>query len=115
MATDTDDDELLRGLTGQARRERAELIEWLLEHEFDVQQIWEAHVPMLLPAHRVVGDDGTYVSAQQICEATGINPELLRRLHQAVGLPRVGDPRTTVRLRPSVLRDTASAAAVAVS
>ena len=96
MAGESDDDELLRGLTGQARRERAELIHWLLAHDFDVQQIQDALVPMLLPAHRVVGDDGTYVSAQQICDATGIAPELLRRLHQAVGLPRVDDPTAAV-------------------
>jgi adenylate cyclase len=99
MAVDTDDDELLRGLTGQARRERAELIQWLLDHDFDVQQIRDALVPMLLPAHRVVGDDGTYVSAQQICGATGIDPELLRQLHQAIGLPRVDDPTAAVQSR----------------
>ena len=96
MAADTDD-ELLRGLTGQARRERAELIQWLLDHDFGVQQIQDALVPMLLPAHRVVGDYGTYVSAQQICDAIGIDPELLGRLHQAVGLPRVDDPAAAVQ------------------
>ena len=96
MAADNDD-ELLRGLSGQARRERAELIEWLLAHDFGVQQIREALVPMLLPAHRVVGDYGTYVSAQQICAATGIDLELLRQLHQGVGLPRVDDPTAAVQ------------------
>src|ERR1700739_183440 len=99
MAVDTDDDELLRGLTGQARRERAELIQWLLANDFDVQQIRDALVPMLLPAHRVVGDDGTYVSAQQMCDATGIDLELLEHLHQAVGLPRVDDPTAAVQSR----------------
>ena len=99
MAADSSDDELLGGLTGQARRERAELVEWLLAHDFDVQQIRGALIPMLLPAHRVVGDDGTYVSAQQICESTGIELDLLRRLHQAVGLPRVDDPTAAVQSR----------------
>jgi DNA-binding transcriptional MerR regulator len=110
MAADTDDDELLSGLTGQARRERGELIEWLLAHDFPVQQIRDALVPMLLPAHRVVGDDGTYVSAQQLCDATGIDPELLVRLHQAVGLPRVDDRGAAVQSRAdaeSVLRSKA--------
>jgi adenylate cyclase len=110
MAADIDDDELLRGLTGQARRERAELIQWLLAHDFDVQQIRDALIPMLLPAHRVVGDDGTYVSAQQICDAAGIDQELVQRLHQAVGLPRVDDPDAAVQLRAdaeSVLRSKA--------
>jgi adenylate cyclase len=93
------DDELLGDLTGQARRERAELIQWLRAHDFDVQQIRGALIPMLLPAHRVVGDDGTYVSAQQVCEATGINLDLLRRLHRAVDLPGVDDPGAAVQSR----------------
>jgi adenylate cyclase len=62
---------------------------------------------MLLPAHRVVGDDGTYVSSEQISEATGIDLDLLRRLHQAIDLPRVDDPAAAVQLRAdaeSVLR-----------
>jgi adenylate cyclase len=99
MAADTDDDELLRGLTGQARREGAELTQWLRAHDFDIQQIRNALVPMLLPAHRVVGDYATYVSAQQICDATGIDQELLGQLHQAVGLPRVDDPAAAVQSR----------------
>src|ERR1700730_4306542 len=59
MAGGTDDDELLRGFTGQARRERAELIQWLRAQGFDDEQIRGALVPMLLPANRVVGEDGT--------------------------------------------------------
>jgi adenylate cyclase len=67
------DDELLGDLTGQARRERAELIQRLRAHDFDVEQIRGALIPMLLPAHRVVGDDGTYVSAQQLRPSTSPN------------------------------------------
>jgi adenylate cyclase len=112
MATDIDDgdDEFLRGLTGQARRERAELIQWLLAHDFGVQQIRDALIPMLLPADRVVGDDGTYVSVQHVCDATGIDLDLLQRLHHAVGLPRVDDPGAVVQSRAdseSVLRSKA--------
>jgi adenylate cyclase len=110
MAGETDDDELLRGFTGQARRERAELIQWLRAQGFDDEQIRGALVPMLLPANRVVGEDGTYISAQQICESTGIDLDLLRRLHQAAGLPRVDDPGTPVQSRAdaeSVLRSKA--------
>jgi adenylate cyclase len=99
MAADVDDDQLLDGLAGQARRERAELIQWLRAHDFDDQQIRAALIPMLLPAHRVVGDDGTYVSSQQISEATGIDADLLGRLHQAIDLPRVDDPAAAVQLR----------------
>ena len=99
MAADINDDELLHGLAGQARRERAELIQWLRAHDFDDKQIRGALIPMLLPAHLVVGDDGTYVSSQQISEATGIDLDLLRRLHQAIDLPRVDDPADAVQLR----------------
>jgi adenylate cyclase len=95
----TSDDELLRGLAGEARRERAELIQWLRAQGFDDEQIRGALIPMLLPAERVVGDDGTYVSVQHLSDSTGIDSELLRRLHQAVGLPRVEDPTAAVASR----------------
>ena len=49
---------LLDGLQGQARQERAELIEWLLARGFDVEQIRGESSPMLLPAIRITGDDG---------------------------------------------------------
>ena len=68
---------LLDGLEGDARAERAELIEWLLEEGFSVERIKEEVAPMLLPAGRVVGDDGVRVSARQISEETGIDLELL--------------------------------------
>ena len=42
---------------------------------------------MLMPAGRVVGDDGVYVSARQICEDTGIDLELLEAMQRALGLP----------------------------
>ena len=44
--------------------------------------------PMLLPAHRVMGDDGTLVSQREISESSGVSLELLQRLHRAVGLVR---------------------------
>jgi adenylate cyclase len=88
MGRDVGDfDELLSGLTGQARDERADLIEWLLARGFDSMQIRETLVPVLLPANRVIGGDGSHASVPQICEATGFDEPLLRRLHRAVGLP----------------------------
>jgi adenylate cyclase len=48
---------LLDNLPGRARQERAELIEWLLARGFDAEQIRSEFGPMLLPAHRVMGDD----------------------------------------------------------
>lgn len=88
---------LLDGLEGEARRERAELIAWLLDRGFTLDHIrGSAAAPLLLPAHRVLGDDGTYVSAREICESTGIELELLQRLQSAVGLPRIEDPDAAV-------------------
>ncbi|MDF2824535.1 MAG: adenylate/guanylate cyclase protein, partial [Mycobacterium sp.] len=61
-------DELLEGLDGPARDERAELIPWLLERGINAGQIRESFSPMLLAPRRVLGDDGTYVSAREISQ-----------------------------------------------
>jgi adenylate cyclase len=90
---------LLDGLHGRARAERAELIEWLLGRGFTVEQIRDEVSPMLIPAGRLVGDDGVYVSARQICEETGIELELLEAIQRALGLPRADDPDAVVHLR----------------
>ena len=52
---------LLDGLEDGARTERAELIQWLLERGFTVEQIRARSYPTLLAARRILGDDGTYV------------------------------------------------------
>jgi adenylate cyclase regulatory protein len=99
MAADVDLEAsgLLDGLEGDARRERTELIAWLLDRGFTLDHIrGSAAAPLLLPAHRVLGDDGTYVSAREICESTGVELELLQRLQSAVGLPRIEDPDAAV-------------------
>jgi adenylate cyclase len=91
---------LLDGLDGEARRERAELIEWLLDRGFSIDHIREwAAAPLMLPASKVFGDDGQYVSAREVCEATGIELELLQRLQRAIGLPAIDDPDAPVLLR----------------
>jgi adenylate cyclase len=88
---------LLDGLEGDARRDRAELIMWLLNRGFSIDHIRASGAaPMLLPANRAMGDDGIYVSAREVCEATGIDLEVLQRLQRAVGLPRVDDPDAAI-------------------
>jgi adenylate cyclase len=88
---------LLYGLEGKAREERAELIGWLLARGFSMEQIRASRAaPMLLPSYRVLGDDGTYVSAREFCESTGIELDLLERLQRAAGLPRIENPDAAV-------------------
>jgi adenylate cyclase len=91
--------ELLGDLEDSARAERAELIEWLMRHGFTVEQIRGAVAPMLLPAGRLMGDDGTYMSAREISETYGIDLDLLQRMQRALGLPTVDDPDRAVYLR----------------
>jgi adenylate cyclase len=91
---------LLDGLDGDARQERTELIAWLLDRGFDLDHIrGSVAAPMMLPANRVLGDDGDFVSAREICETTGVDVELLERLQRAIGLPRIDDPDAAVLLR----------------
>ncbi|MBV8930780.1 MAG: adenylate/guanylate cyclase domain-containing protein [Mycobacteriaceae bacterium] len=96
---DVEETGLLDGLEGVAREERAELVAWLLDKGFTVEHIKDEFAPMLLPAGRIVGDDGVYVSARQICEETGIDLELLEAQQRALGLPRAEDPDAPVHLR----------------
>lgn len=99
MAADLDIEAsgLLDGLEGTARQDRAELIDWLLERGFSVEHIREsAAAPVMLPAYRVLGDDGTLVSAREICESTGIELDVLQRMQRAIGLPRIDDPDAAV-------------------
>lgn len=92
-------EELLTGLTGSARTERAELIGWLLEQGVTVDEITSAAAPALLAPRRAFGDDGRYVSAREIAAAHGMDLELFQRLQRALGLAAVDDPDAPVHLR----------------
>lgn len=95
--------ELLDGLVGHTRHERAQLVEWLLERGFTADRIRDSLVPMLLPTNRVFGDDGAYVSAREISEVTGIELKVLQRLQRAAGLPKIDDPDAAVLPRADAL------------
>jgi adenylate cyclase len=92
-------EDLLEGLEGSAREERTELIGWLLEQGFTVDQIRTATAPVLLATGRVVGEDNDYVSAREIADTQGVDLELLQRVQRAIGLARVDDPDAAVHLR----------------
>jgi adenylate cyclase len=90
----------LDGLEGNSRRERADLIVWLLAQGFTVEQIrLSVSAPLLLPTNRVLGDEGRYVSLRDLNAATGMDLALLGRLLDAAGLPRAEDPDSAVLLR----------------
>ncbi|PJE06006.1 adenylate/guanylate cyclase domain-containing protein [Mycobacterium sp.] len=82
-----------------AADEREELVAWLLQEGFDQSQIDGAISPLLLPANRVFGDDGSMVSAQAVAETSGVPIDLIIRLHHAVGLSHSGDPHNVVHSR----------------
>ncbi|MCV7257433.1 adenylate/guanylate cyclase domain-containing protein [Mycobacterium shimoidei] len=91
--------ELLDGLEGSARAERAELIEWLLEQGVTAEEIRDSPIPVLLASRRLIGDDGTYVSTRQIAQRHGVDLELLQRVQRAIGVARVDDPDAAVHMR----------------
>lgn len=102
VADRTDDpniDDLLNGLEGPARAERADLVRWLLEQGVTTEEIRTANPPLLLASRHIIGDDGTYVSAREISETYGIDLELLQRVQRAIGLARVDDPDAVVHMR----------------
>ncbi len=92
-------DDLLDGLEGAARTERAELVEWLLEQGVTVDEIRATNPPLLLATRHLIGDDGTYVSTREISETHGIDLALLQRVQRAIGLVRVDDADAVVHMR----------------
>src|ERR1700739_4142353 len=92
-------DDLLEGLEGTARTERAELVEWLLEQGITPDEIRSTNPPLLLPPSHPIGDDGRYVSTREISETYVIDLALLQRVQRAIGLVRVDDPDAAVHMR----------------
>ena len=76
----------------------AELVDWLLAEGFTADQINDSFAPMLLPARRALGDDGTLLSARQISEQTGMDLDCLQRFLHAAGRPRSEDIETALYL-----------------
>jgi adenylate cyclase len=92
-------EDLLEGLEGAARTERAELVKWLLDQGITTDEIRTTNPPLLLATRHLVGDDGTYVSTREISETYGVDLALLQRLQRAIGLVRVDDPDAVVHMR----------------
>lgn len=94
-----DIDDLLEGLDGAARTERADLVAWLLEQGITLDEIRATNPPLLLASRHLIGDDGSYVSTREISESHGIDLVLLQRVQRAIGLARVEDPDAAVHMR----------------
>jgi adenylate cyclase len=94
--TDAGIETLLDELVGDARRDRAELIAWLLDRGFTLDQISASLTPMMLPANRAMGDHGAYVSTREMSRMSGIELESLQQLMRAAGIPRIEDPDAAV-------------------
>jgi adenylate cyclase len=92
-------DDLLDGLEGTARTERAELVEWLLGQGITADEIRATNPPLLLATRHLIGDDGTYVSTREISERYGVDLVLLQRVQRAIGLVGVDDPDAIVHMR----------------
>ncbi len=92
-------DDLLEGLEGAARTERAELVKWLFDQGITAEEIRATNPPLLLATRHIIGDDGTYVSTREISETHGIDLGLLQRVQRAIGLVRVDDPDAVVHMR----------------
>ncbi|BBY25133.1 pH-sensitive adenylate cyclase [Mycobacterium stomatepiae] len=99
MDDEVDIDDLLDGLEGAARTERAELVAWLLDQGITAEEIASTNPPLLLASRRIIGDDGTYVSAREISEQYDIDLMLLQRVQRAIGLARVDDPDAAIHMR----------------
>ncbi|WP_232067502.1 adenylate/guanylate cyclase domain-containing protein [Mycobacterium marseillense] len=91
--------DLLEGLEGTARTERAELVRWLFEQGITAEEIRATNPPLLLATRHIIGDDGTYVSTREISETHGIDLGLLQQVQRAIGLVRVDDPDAVVHMR----------------
>ncbi|ORJ63879.1 adenylate/guanylate cyclase domain-containing protein [Mycobacterium simiae] len=98
-AVDRDIDDLLDGLEGAARAERAELVGWLLDQGITAEEIRATRPPLLLATRHLIGDDGSYVSAREISEQHHVDLMLLQRVQRATGLARVDDPDAAIHMR----------------
>ncbi|WP_077102806.1 adenylate/guanylate cyclase domain-containing protein [Mycobacterium terramassiliense] len=99
VGADDNIDDLLEGLEGAARTERAELVHWLLDQGVTADEIRSTNPPLLLATRHLIGDDGTYVSTREISETYGVDLALLQRVQRAIGLVRVDDPDAVVHMR----------------
>jgi adenylate cyclase len=80
---------LLEGLQGRRRMERLELLRWLEQEGFGIEQLHRAHdegLLLFLASEREVAG-AAHHTPEEVALQSGVDPELLRRLRRAQGLP----------------------------
>lgn len=102
------------GVVSRAGQEREELVRWLHDRGFRLDQIRKSLSPMMLAANRIIGDDGTTISAREVADTSGLPLELIQRLHLAAGLARADDPEETQHSRADAESILPAAALVAL-
>ena len=81
---------LLGGLTGKAREARLALLQDLTDQGVSLEELKQAVEEdrlVLLPVERVFEEDAHRYSAAEIAEKSGLEPEFLARVLQALGAP----------------------------
>ena len=81
---------LLGDLDGRAREARLALLEELAEQGAsldDLKRAVEEHRLVLLPVERVFDEDADRYTEAEVAEASGLDPDFLRRLLQSLGAP----------------------------
>lgn len=86
---DWDADGWLDGLSSEARAERVQLLDWLVDEGFGEDELRQAHEAGLLPflpAERVVMGGAPVHTSREIAAAAKVDLELIQRFRQAQGL-----------------------------
>jgi adenylate cyclase len=91
MGIDFEREGLLRGTRGKAREARRKLLEELEADGVPLEELRRAVAEdrlALLPVERFLEGAGPRYTVAEIAAETGVDPELLTRVRQAIGLPR---------------------------
>jgi adenylate cyclase len=90
VAIDFEAEGLLKGLRGNARKARRELLEELAADGVSLEELKRAVEEdrlALLPVERVLEGEGRRYTAAEVAEMTGLERDFLLRQRQALGLP----------------------------
>jgi adenylate cyclase len=90
MTIDFEREGLLKGTRGRAREARRELLAELAEDGVPLEELRHAVEEdrlVLLPVERVLDAEGRRYTAAEVADRVGVEPDVVRSLRQATGLP----------------------------